>query len=186
MKKNKIEKGVVRFPPEASLSQGNFSWRLSIADVAEPGAFSSFPGCDRWITVLDPKKSLALQVGKTSKVQLRFGEAFRFSGEETTMAEIPEGKLRDLSFVFRRETVKAEMKIVAFAGKPRSFSLTQGQVILFALEGTIAVSAYPGEHQFTLGPLDAVLVNEIADGSERLLLLETESGRASLAAIELK
>jgi environmental stress-induced protein Ves len=154
--------------------------------VAEAGSFSLFPGFDRWITVVDPGKILTLKVGAAKPIVLKPEDVFHFSGDENTEAQIPNGKLRDLSFIYRRDLVKADMKVVEFSGKPRSFSLTHGQVLLFGVEGRFNISAYPGEHQFSLGPGDAICVDEAPEQVERLLLIEPEPGSGSMVAIEIK
>lgn len=171
-------------PPGSDFSSLKFSWRLSIATVAEAGPFSNFPGYDRWITPLE-EKSLLLRIGKQEERIIRRGQALHFSGDEKTEAEIPNGPLLDLSFIYRREDFSAKMSLLAIGEKPKSFSIADGSLILLAVTGSFKTSVYPGEHSCKLNPQDALQIDDYQSVEERLVLIEPTDGGGIMAAIEI-
>lgn len=94
----------------------DFLWRVGIADIRQSGPFSSFPGIDRSIMLLDcPDGSgMALDVDG-SKTEMVAHEFIDFSGEATTHGVLRGGAVRDLNVMSRRDAIKHRRgwKIVA-------------------------------------------------------------------------
>ena len=68
----------------STVEGGNFDWRISIAEIESDGAFSTFPGCDRYIALLDgPGMELQFDAAEPVRLdqRLRF---VRFDGEAKT------------------------------------------------------------------------------------------------------
>ena len=122
-----------------------FAWRLSLADIAQDGDFSAYPGYSR---------ALALVAGKS--LQLRFrghGQCFldptrrgtRFEGDWETHCAIPQGHCTDLSLIVRRSsTARAASAVHA----PRVLRLAATRQLLasrdlysalFVLDGSVAI-----------------------------------------------
>jgi len=96
---------VARFPPGADLE--NFGWRVSIAKVERGGPFSSFPGIDRQLALLEGRLSLTI-AGRTVALSAD-GEPIQFPGDVATEAAIHEGPVTDLNVMTRRGMFTARM-----------------------------------------------------------------------------
>ena len=73
------------------------SWRISLADIASDGPFSTFAGRHRLLTVVDGPV-LGLEVdGETHVVEPH--RPFAFSGDASVTATVPEGPVRALNVV---------------------------------------------------------------------------------------
>lgn len=91
---------LVVFPPGAGLD--DFGWRLSIAEVAEAGPFSQFPGVDRLLSILEG--DLELAVAGDAPVRLtREAGAFPFPGDAPAFGRPLGGPVRDLNLMVRRD-----------------------------------------------------------------------------------
>lgn len=75
---------------DAAEAGAPWSWRLSFADVPARAAFSSFPGIDRHLAVLEGD-GLVLERGAARIAVPREGTAFAFAGEDAIVG-IPVGE----------------------------------------------------------------------------------------------
>ena len=66
-------------PTRDELVQGEFDWRVSIAEVDADAEFSAFPGIDRSILVL-AGAGMLLEVGERAPVELRARQAAALLG----------------------------------------------------------------------------------------------------------
>lgn len=94
----------------ASAADGTFDWRVSIAEIESDGAFSTFPGCDRYIALLDGN-GMQLDFADAAPAQhlerrLRF---VKFSGDWNTHGRLLGGAVRDFNLIVRRGAVDAEI-----------------------------------------------------------------------------
>lgn len=85
-------------PPGAGLE--DFQVRLSRASVVEDGPFSTFPGVDRWICVIEGA-GMDLH-GEGEVLRLEPGEFVRFSGDARVEGRLRAGPVRDLNLMLRR------------------------------------------------------------------------------------
>ena len=90
---------------------GDFAWRISIADVAQDGPFSAFPGIDRTLTVLDGR-GLTLDFGGGA-IRLQPGAPLSFPGEAPVTARLTDGPITDLNVMTRRGFVGHSLRLVA-------------------------------------------------------------------------
>ncbi len=88
------------FPEKASLA--DFDWRVSMATVATDGPFSSFPGIDRTLSILQGK-GMRLMIGGR-KPALMTGETapLPFPADVATSATLVDGPIVDLNVMTRR------------------------------------------------------------------------------------
>ena len=148
-------------------------WRISIADVSEPGAFSSFPGVDRIITVVEGE-GMTLVIDGVDHV-LRRHEPLRFDGASQTTCSPLAGPVRDLNVMTRSDQLSASVAVRDLS-QTRPIAVGNGQVLVL-LAGTAVVVGADGSRA-ELQPLDAVCPR-----GEHVRLVEG-SGRAAVVRIE--
>jgi len=118
------------------------AWRISLADVATDGPFSTFPGRHRLLTVVDGPV-LGLEVdGETHVVEPH--RPFAFSGDAAVVASVPEGPVRALN-VIADATVESFVTVLEL-GRTSVLPLAEDQAA-YVLKGSEAGSlvAGPGE-----------------------------------------
>lgn len=141
-----------------------WSWRVAIAPVVEEGPFSSLPGVDRWLVVLDDAR-LLLDVDGKERVARR-GEVVAFAGESSVGARLPDGPTRDCGLMVRRGTATGGMQVVDGRGS------VSGSVFI-AVGG--AVVRVDGRHvQLECG--DALM-------GDQPTVVEVVTGRVAVAVI---
>jgi len=87
----------------------DFDWRVSIAEIETDGPFSTFPGCDRHIALLDGS-GMRLEFDSAQPALLEQRLHFvHFSGEWKTYGALIDGPVRDFNLITRRERVRAEV-----------------------------------------------------------------------------
>lgn len=95
-----VTREVAIWPPTVALDA--FDWRISIADVAQGGPFSAFPGVDRVLTVIEGS-GLELVVEGLAAVKLDADTTpFAFPGDAACAATLHRGAIRDLNLMVRR------------------------------------------------------------------------------------
>lgn len=125
---------IARFPGE-----GEWDWRISIAEIEQDAPFSRFPRIDR---------ELVLLTG--NGLRLRFGDGevhellpphdrVRFSGEREVTGELIDGRTTDFNLMWRRATVDAQLWHRPLVGP----------MVFFAEAGTTwAIHLIAGEARF--------------------------------------
>jgi environmental stress-induced protein Ves len=86
-----------------------FDWRISIAEIDSDGAFSTFPGCDRHIALLDGP---GMQIDFDESTPLVLDQRLKFlqfSGEWTARGRLLGGAVRDFNVIVRRAAFQAEV-----------------------------------------------------------------------------
>lgn len=114
-------------PEGASID--TFELRVSIASVVDDGPFSSFPGVDRYIAVIDgPGMDLDVD---GAHVSLDPGVLVRFSGDASTTGRLRGGPVRDLNLMVRRPST-----VTATFGDVRGITATE-PTVLWVAEGAL-------------------------------------------------
>lgn len=143
-----------------------FDWRLSIAEVASSGPFSSFPGIDRVLTVIEGE-GLRLRVEGADPVTLgQSSPPLAFAGDAACIADLTAARIRDFNVMVRRAAHRAAVRRVT---GPIEITNTGGVLGALALDAT-EVNGRP------LHPEDFAL----ADVGERL-----ELGDGAFVVVEL-
>jgi environmental stress-induced protein Ves len=86
-----------------------FDWRISIAEIDSDGAFSTFPGCDRHIALLDGP---GMQIDFDESTPLVLDQRLKFlqiSGEWMARGRLLGGAVRDFNVIVRRAAFQAEV-----------------------------------------------------------------------------
>ena len=148
-----VTRELASHPKAASAQDDAWDWRVSIAEVSKAGAFSTFPGMDRVLTVIDGELLLLTVDG--AEHPLEKYRPFRFSGEADTASALPTGDIRDLNVITRNGAFKGYTSIIELS-KKRAHPVFDGQLGIL-LQGQATVS--PG----TAG--NAAAVESAADNS---------------------
>lgn len=115
------------FPPATR----DFHWRASIATIASNGEFSSFPGVDRVITLLEGGE-VTLDAGQAFFHTLKHHQPYSFAGDLPVKALLSDGRMAmDFNIMTRRDCCRAKVRVA-----DRTFTTfgTRGGVV-FVLSG---------------------------------------------------
>ena len=137
---------IIAHPPGAEA----FGWRISMAPVVADGAFSTFPGIDRVLTVIEGA-GMTLAVDGAASVMLD-ATPYAFPGDAACHATLHAGPITDLNVMTRRGQWRAEVR---HAETP---ALLPGAAhhLVFAAHGPLAGRV--GDAPFALGPRDTLLL----------------------------
>lgn len=92
-------RGICCFPPATR----DFYWRASIASIASNGEFSSFPGVDRVITLLEGGE-VTLDAGQAFFHTLKHHQPCSFAGDLPVKALLTDGQMSmDFNIMTRRD-----------------------------------------------------------------------------------
>ncbi|MFF7333469.1 HutD family protein [Streptomyces sp. NPDC008150] len=152
----------------AGAGTDDFLWRISVADVERGGPFSTFPGVDRIITVVDGP-GMELTVDEVAhRVDAPY-EPFAFSGDAATECRLLGGPVVDFNVMVRRSAMSARVRVVRTDTFVRPDPGTR--VLAVVLDGT-AVLRQGSVH---LGRLDGILLP--AEDAHRHLGQQQGQGR---------
>lgn len=108
-----VTREIAADPPGADL--GSFDWRISMAAVEAGGRFSSFPGVNRLLVVLEGR--LALRIGGAAPVELGPDTPpLAFAGDVPVEAGLLAGPVTDLNVMTRRGRVQARLERLTIDG----------------------------------------------------------------------
>ncbi len=126
----------------------NFDWRVSLADVSEFGPFSTFPGVDRTLTVLDGQLRLAF--GEAAPITLTSGSPpLTFPADVVCHGFPVDGRALDLNVMVRRARYQAHVERLE-GGDWRP----AGRIALLVALGPVELAGDVGE--WRLGRHDAI------------------------------
>jgi environmental stress-induced protein Ves len=119
-------------------SSDDFLWRVSIAEVDSAAPFSSFPGIDRHIALLDGAGfTMTLDDGRIHALTTPFAP-FAFAGEAKVAVTLTDGPTRDFNLMVRRAQARGEVKVWQQSG---SYPLDPAIVLVYAVLGEIDTDA---------------------------------------------
>ncbi len=175
-----VTREIAAEPCGASLD--TFAWRVSVADVAQPGPFSRFPGIDRTLVLLSGAgMTLAGEDGSRTRLAAPL-ERIDFDGALALSAELHDGATRDFNLMARRSIVTGRVSVLAGDATLEADARTR-TLLLFCASGAPGVSIAGGE-PITLGALDTLRVDLEPDAGGAPLRCTTH-GTGALLCIEL-
>lgn len=153
-------------PPDAGLD--HFDWRVSRARVDAGGPFSSFPGIERTLAILDGE-GLLLEVGDAPAVRLDGSTPpHSFAADVATKADLVAGPVVDFNVMSRRGRIKHSVRRLAVSGEVETL-VSGGDVLVFCASGEVSVAW--AKETALLGPGDTVLI----EGMQGVLQLKAAS-----------
>jgi environmental stress-induced protein Ves len=100
----------------------DWDWRLSIAEIEQSAAFSSFPGIERELVLLHGNGvCLRFDDGEVCELLAPFSHC-RFAGERALTGELIDGPTRDFNLMWRRDVIHAELLHRPLAGSMLFFT----------------------------------------------------------------
>ncbi|MCF4998383.1 HutD family protein [Pseudomonas syringae] len=120
---------------DAGTGLDGFGWRLSIADIAESGGFSTFAGYQRVITVLQGD-GMSLRVDGLDARPLLPLDPFAFSGESKVTCTLLGGPIRDFNLIYAPQRYMARLQWLD--GEQRFLSAAQ-TVVVFSVNELLEV-----------------------------------------------
>jgi environmental stress-induced protein Ves len=138
---------------DAGTGLDGFGWRVSIADIGQSGGFSSFPGYQRVITVLQGDGMILNVDGKPSRALLPY-EALAFSGDSQVDCELLGGGIRDFNLIYAPRQYQARLQWLDGV-VPATLFTSARTVLLFSAcdDLQVRVAGYPAE---SLGLYDSI------------------------------
>ena len=155
---------VLRWPG----GEGDWDWRVSIAEVDKPGPFSSFPGVERELMLLSGE-GMRLDFDDGESVELRPPHGrHRFAGERALQAELFNGPTQDFNLMWRRERVEATLLHRPLVGPMLFFAEPGVRWLAYLLSGRAIVKDQLLPLAMEQG--DSVLLEPAAGDRQRLLI----------------
>lgn len=144
-------------------AEGALSLRLSIADVADDGPFSVFPGVDRVLTLLE---GTGLRLSGPAGRREIGSEPCAFRGEDPWHCTLVDGPVRDFNVMVSRGT---PVRVTRGLGSP----LTGSRVFLLALTDGVALPGLPVLDRYDLLVMpDGARVEGSSAGDPEVLYVE--------------
>lgn len=110
-----VTREIAAYPVGARLD--TFVWRVSVADVDEPGPFSRFAGIDRTLVLLAGAGMRLVESGGATHALSEPLSIARFDGEAAIDAQLVDGPTRDFNLMVRRDRARAELRVWQGAGR---------------------------------------------------------------------
>jgi uncharacterized protein len=129
---------IAAYPPGAGLDA--FLWRVSLADVERDGPFSSFPGIERTIVLLEGG-GMRLQGGEQATELTTPFAPHAFSGDAAIDCRLIAGPVRDFNAMFRRGRACGSVTVVRGSEmefEPVQFRLAYGVTGMHECSGVTA------------------------------------------------
>ncbi len=154
------------WPEGASFERGDFDWRVSLAGVSEPGAFSSFPGFERILVVTEGAGLLLSHGDHAPRTRARALEPVRFSGDWETAAELLAGPVRDFNLIYRPGSVRAELEVLRLGARRARESLGAGQAFVHLPAGPVTARVTGEDEPIELGAQGSLWIRGLSGGEE--------------------
>ncbi|HXV30858.1 MAG TPA: HutD family protein [Sinorhizobium sp.] len=124
-------------PERATVS--DFDWRVSMATVASDGAFSSFPGIDRTLSILEGAGLTLVIEGRSPKLLTVADPPLSFPADVPTSARLAEGAVTDLNVMTRRHALRHRVKRLHVEGT-LPITTNARELVLFCHRGSVALA----------------------------------------------
>ncbi|MGN6413637.1 HutD/Ves family protein [Flexivirga sp.] len=148
-------------------AEGDFAWRLSVAEVQQDGAFSRLDGVDRVIVLCSPGR-MVLHTPEPQPLE-RFSP-YAFDGGTQIDCTVPDGPTRDFNVMTRRGVYVADVTTVVGARREVEVP-TDAEVFVFCMDGVLSGGVELGT--FDLAQLDARTTVDASHGAAAVVVLTT-------------
>lgn len=126
-------------PEETAGANAPFDWRVSIAEVAADGPFSSFPGYDRHIMSI-AGNGMTLEIADRPAIALeRLYRPQSFSGDWQVFGRLRDGPVRDFNLMVRREFGEGRLSVIGPSQTEVALPPSRVALFLYVAEGAATV-----------------------------------------------
>ncbi|MCU4564043.1 HutD family protein [Acinetobacter sp. WU_MDCI_Abxc222] len=139
-----------------SQGEGDFEWRISMADVTTSGPFSLFPNKQRIISVLDGQ-GMVLHVDDLPAKTLNQGDIFAFHGESQVQSELVDGAIRDLNLIYDPAKFHARFQRVE-GTEEQTFLSSADLIFIFNQGGETQVNV--DDHSFQIAANETLKIEK--------------------------
>ncbi|GGJ94680.1 HutD/Ves family protein [Pseudomonas matsuisoli] len=136
---------------EGAGEDGEYDWRLSLAQIDADGPFSTFPGYRRIITVLQGD-GMVLNVDGADSDELGPYQPFGFEGAATVNCRLLGSAIEDFNLIYRPDRVQASLRWVDCEGAPTLLSAATELLLFNASTAAVAVTHSSNGRRCVLGP----------------------------------
>lgn len=143
---------------ERSVSASDFDWRVSIAEVAQPGPFSRFSGYRRLIALIEGR-GMELHMASGETVPLKLRTVHTFDGNADVTGALPFGPVSDLNVIYRADAIEASVR---FSDGGERLEAGPGSVTILINVQHTCVEGVADDGPLALEYLDAVLIADTA------------------------
>ena len=143
------------FPPDAGFE--DFDWRVSLATIAEDGAFSEFPGVERTLALVDGH-GMTLEIDERPVLLTRADPVAAFDGESRVVAKLNRGPSTDFNVMTRIEHCYHRFGRRVLSGESR-FIARAPVTVLFLAEGD-SLELCSDHQRINMVRYDAVLLDQ--------------------------
>lgn len=160
----------------------DFLWRVSIASVEASGAFSSFAGYERSLSVISGAGIRLIADDFRIEIARPF-EPARFSGAAAVHGELIDGPIEDFNLIHARGRVEGAVRFIEARELAGEMKLKGDDRLLYVLSGALEVAGGDGAPALRLGPQHALLDEGRRVGSLRV---SSVSADARIALVEVE
>jgi environmental stress-induced protein Ves len=143
------------FPPDAGFE--DFDWRVSLATIAEDGAFSEFPGVERTLALVEGH-GMTLEIDGETMLLSKADPVVAFDGESRVMATLSRGPSTDLNVMTRLDRCYHQFGRRVLSGESR-FVARAPVTVLFLAEGD-SLELCNDQQRINMVRYDAVLLDQ--------------------------
>jgi hypothetical protein len=137
---NEIARGFVA--DDASPPSAEWDWRLSVAEIEQDGPFSSFPGVDR-VLVLIEGAGMRLHFADGRHVDVTTDHPrVDFAGEDALDCALIGGVTRDFNLMWRRERCRAQLAVLTLGDVEGALQAPAAIRAMFLLSGTLRIDGH--------------------------------------------
>lgn len=129
-----VTREIAAYPVGASLD--TFVWRVSVADVDQPGPFSRFAGIDRTLVLLAGEGMRLVEADGATQALTEPLAMARFDGATALEAQLVDGATRDFNLMVRRARARAELRVWQGAGR---HTLEADVALVFCARGSLDI-----------------------------------------------
>jgi environmental stress-induced protein Ves len=143
------------FPPDAGFE--DFDWRISLATIAEDGAFSEFPGVERTLALVDGH-GMTLEIDGEAMLLSKADPVAIFDGESRVVAKLNRGPSTDFNVMTGTERCYHQFGRRVLSGESR-FIARAPITVVFLAEGD-SLELCSDDQRINMVRYDAVLLDQ--------------------------
>ena len=179
-----VTREIASHPDNASFD--SFLWRISVADVAQAGPFSTFHNIDRTLVVTRGGPMILVDEADGETRRLSRWEPHRFSGETPIRAELPNGPTQDFNLMVRRGAGTGRLDVRETG---QTLALEPGCIVLHCAVGSFKLRSEDTRWRAAADVLqtgDTLIVTLAGEAALRLAIEPAGTGDKRLIDVRIR